>query len=155
MRARSSRLAPWVVLALLTVALVVTALLVVPWSTVPGVEPTPARDFTAAQLARDTAFHHDLRGWTYPRAALVLLVTLVLGLTPVGEVRCLAKQAHGPPLERRLGNLSAGQDRPQRGNVGDGTAHRADRVERGAEREDAVDWDVPEPRLESDRLTGG
>ncbi|MGN6300489.1 MAG: M48 family metalloprotease [Angustibacter sp.] len=84
MRARPSRLTPWVVLALLTVALVVTALLVVPWSTVPGVEPTPARDFTAAQLARDTAFHHDLRGWTYPRAALVLLVTLVLGLTPFG-----------------------------------------------------------------------
>ena len=53
------------------------------------------------------------------------------------------------------GSLSAGQDRPQRGNVGDGTAHRADRVERGAEREDAVDRDVPEPRLESDRLTGG
>ncbi|HEX3003779.1 MAG TPA: M48 family metalloprotease [Angustibacter sp.] len=84
MTARWRRLAPWVVLGVLTAALVVMAALVVPWSTVPGVAPAPARDFTAAQLARDTAFHHDLRRWTYPRAALALLVTLALGLTPVG-----------------------------------------------------------------------
>lgn len=84
MTARWRRLAPWAVLAVLTVALVVVAALVVPWSGVAGVRPTPARDFTAAQLARDTAFHRDLRVWTYPRAALVLLVTLVLGLTPAG-----------------------------------------------------------------------
>ncbi|MGN6612815.1 MAG: M48 family metalloprotease [Angustibacter sp.] len=84
MTARRQHLAPWVVLGVLTVALVVVAALVVPWSAAPAVQPAPQRDFTAAQLARDTAFHGDLRVWTYPRAALVLLVTLVLGLTPVG-----------------------------------------------------------------------
>ncbi|KQX64441.1 M48 family metalloprotease [Angustibacter sp. Root456] len=84
MTARAQRLAPWAVLGVLTVALVAVAVVVVPWSTYPGVDPMPARDFTSAQLARDTAFHADLRVWTYPRVALVLLVTLALGLTPAG-----------------------------------------------------------------------
>ena len=46
--------------------------------------PTAAADFTAAQLHRDTAFHADLRVWTYPRVLVSLLVTVLLGLTPAG-----------------------------------------------------------------------
>lgn len=84
MTSRRQHVAPWIALGVLSVALLVVAVLVVPWSAAPDVHPTPQRDFTAAQLGRDTAFHADLRVWTYPRAALVLLVTLVLGLTPAG-----------------------------------------------------------------------
>lgn len=76
--------AAWWALAVLTLLLLVVGVAVVPWSTFPGVRPAPATDFTAAQLARDTAFHADLRAWTYPRSAIVLAVSLALGLTPAG-----------------------------------------------------------------------
>jgi STE24 endopeptidase len=76
--------AAWWLLAALTLAVVVVGGAVVPWSTYPGVRPAPTADFTAAQLARDSAFHADLRLWTYPRAVIVLVVVVVLGLTPAG-----------------------------------------------------------------------
>lgn len=84
MRSRRLRLGAAAAWWALTAALVAAAALLVPWSPATGVHPVPERDFTAAQLARDTAFHADLRVWTYPRAGLVLVVTLALGLTPAG-----------------------------------------------------------------------
>jgi STE24 endopeptidase len=84
--ARGPDPAAWWALGVLTIALAVVAAAVVPWSSLDGaaVTPTPGQDFTAAQLARDTAFHADLRAWTYPRAAIGLLVALALGFTPAG-----------------------------------------------------------------------
>ncbi|GAB3596740.1 hypothetical protein GCM10027446_23940 [Angustibacter peucedani] len=87
MRSRRLDRAPWLLLALLTVALLVTAALLVPWtawSGPPAVDPSPAADFSAAQRARDTDFHAALRVWTYPRFVVVLLVTAGLGLTRLG-----------------------------------------------------------------------
>lgn len=68
-------------------AVVVTALLTVPFPVLPGVHPHVdlARDFTAAQVARETAFHRAL----HPPAYLGLLVGVVvagmLGLTRWGS----------------------------------------------------------------------
>jgi len=91
----------WWALVVLGLVLVVLAAAWVPWST-PGlhgaaVHPTPAADFGAAALARDERFHAALRPWTYPRVAIVLVVTLVLGLTPLGA-----------RLVRRCGRLLGG-----------------------------------------------
>jgi STE24 endopeptidase len=80
--------APVVAAAVLAAALGVVAAVVVPWSVLGAgaapVHATPAADFLPAQLARDSAFHADLRAWTYPRLALGIAVPLVLGLTPWG-----------------------------------------------------------------------
>lgn len=54
------------------------------WHGPPPVRPSPATDFTAAQVARDTDFHAALRPLTYSRFVLVLVVTVTLGLTSAG-----------------------------------------------------------------------
>jgi len=60
-----------------------------PWHTLshpPGgpVAVDPARDFTAAQLAREDAFHRAVRPPGYAALAVSLAVALALGLTPWG-----------------------------------------------------------------------
>ena len=59
------------------------------------------------------------------------------------------------PARPRLGHRPSGQHRPERGDVGDRPPERPDGVEGGAEREHAVDRDVPVPRLEPDDLARG
>lgn len=64
------------------------AAVVVPWQPLPpGTTPLqvePARDFTAAQLALEQAFHAAIRPWSYGALAVSVVVPLALGLTPVG-----------------------------------------------------------------------
>jgi STE24 endopeptidase len=81
-----SGLAAWTTFAVLGLVLLAAAAVLVPWNPWSGspVHSTPALDFTAKQLQRDTTFHADLRVWTYPRVLVGLTVTLVLGLTPLG-----------------------------------------------------------------------
>ncbi|WP_460446878.1 M48 family metalloprotease, partial [Angustibacter aerolatus] len=85
---RAARWAPVAVLGVLLVLLMVLAAVLVPWSVLgagaPTVRPLPLSDFTAGQLARDTAFHADLRVWTYPRTLLQLAVVVWLGLSGAG-----------------------------------------------------------------------
>jgi STE24 endopeptidase len=60
-----------------------------PWRTlgpVPGgpVPIDPARDFSAAEIARENAFHEAIRPPAYASLATSLALVLLLGLTPLG-----------------------------------------------------------------------
>jgi STE24 endopeptidase len=85
----SSRMALLLTLTVLTIALLVVIAVWTPWTTLPlhGVTAAPAdpaRDFTAGQVARESAYHAAVRPPAYLSIALGLLVAIVLGLTPVG-----------------------------------------------------------------------
>lgn len=81
-----SRLPAVVTLALLLLALGVALALVVPWTPLPGADlaADPARDFTAAEIAREVAFHKQVRPPAYASLGVGLVVALALGLTPWG-----------------------------------------------------------------------
>jgi STE24 endopeptidase len=53
---------------------------------VPGgaVQPNAARDFSAAQIAHETAYHDLIRPWGISWLAVSILVPAVLGFTPLG-----------------------------------------------------------------------
>jgi STE24 endopeptidase len=73
----------------IAVALVVAAAILTPWVPLPhpGVDavPTdPGRDFTAAEIAREDAYHGAVRPPAYISLALSLLVACVLGFSPLG-----------------------------------------------------------------------
>ncbi len=85
----SSRTAAALTLALLGLALAGTLAVAVPWRrlAIPPGGRTPvsvARDFTAAQIASQRAFHRELRPASYASLALGLLTSLLLGGTPLG-----------------------------------------------------------------------
>jgi STE24 endopeptidase len=74
---------------LLSIVLVLIVALATPWTPLPlhGVAPVradPSRDFTAAQMAREDAYHAAIRPPAYVSLALGLMVSMLLGLTPVG-----------------------------------------------------------------------
>ncbi|MFI5933294.1 M48 family metalloprotease [Actinoplanes sp. NPDC051494] len=74
-------------LAVLLVGLVVYALVAVPWHRPPAPradQVAALRDFPADQVARGRAFHAALRPGSYGSMAVGLVVTLLLGLTPLG-----------------------------------------------------------------------
>ena len=84
----SGRTALIATLAVLVIGLIVALLLGTPWRPLPiqgeGVPVDPARDFTAAQMAREDAYHAAVRPPAYASLVLGLLVALVLGLSPLG-----------------------------------------------------------------------
>jgi STE24 endopeptidase len=85
----TSRAALLAATVLLGVALLVAVALLTPWRPLPlhGLAPTPVdpeRDFTAAQIAREEAFHAAVRPPAYVSLGVGLLVAAVLGLTPMG-----------------------------------------------------------------------
>jgi hypothetical protein len=94
-----SRRAPLVVLALLLLALAVALALAVPWTPLPGadLQPDASRDFTAAQLAREVAFHDALRPTSYASLALGLVV-----------VSCSASPGSAPGWCRRCASARRG-----------------------------------------------
>ncbi len=73
-------------LALLLLLLAISLALSVPWTVLPGAEVRPdvLRDFTPAELAREVAFHDELRPPAYAGLALGLAVAALLGLTRAG-----------------------------------------------------------------------
>src|SRR5689334_9392810 len=76
-----------VTLGALVVALIVVALVRVPWSAPPAPRAdqlAALRDLPADAVARGRAFHAALRPGSYGALALGLLVALILGLTPLG-----------------------------------------------------------------------
>jgi STE24 endopeptidase len=81
-----SRPAASAVLVLLLVALGAALATVVPWSVLPGAEPVVdvGRDFTPEQLAREVAFHDEVRPPSYASLVVGLVVSGVLALTPLG-----------------------------------------------------------------------
>lgn len=87
---RAPRRAAAVTAAVLFAAVGVVLLLTTPWHPLPGTVPggaapvDPARDFTAAQLARSRAFDAAINPPAYSGLIVGLAVALVLGLTPLG-----------------------------------------------------------------------
>ena len=83
---RPGRRGPARLLLALVVALVAAVALTWPGPALPGAsdDVDVLRDFTAAQLAREDAFHAALRPWSYASLALGLLVGGLLALTPAG-----------------------------------------------------------------------
>jgi STE24 endopeptidase len=74
---------------LLTIALVVLVALLTPWRPMalhgaPAVPADPARDFTAAQLAREDAYHAAVRPPGYVSLGLSLVFACLLGFSPLG-----------------------------------------------------------------------
>ena len=85
----SSRSALVLTFFVLAIALLVVVLVWTPWTTLPlhgaaAVRAVPSRDFTAAQLAKENAYHAAVRPPAYLSLALGLVVAIVLGLTPLG-----------------------------------------------------------------------
>jgi STE24 endopeptidase len=81
-----SRVPAAAALALLLLALGVALAVVVPWTPLPGADlrPDAALDFTAAEQAREVAYHDAVRPPSYLSLALGLAVALGLALTPLG-----------------------------------------------------------------------
>src|SRR4051812_1996143 len=75
---------------LLLVAFVVVVVITTPWHPLPGhvpgghVSPDAARDFTAAQIARESAYHSAVRPWGLSSLGIWLVLVAVLGFTPLG-----------------------------------------------------------------------
>jgi STE24 endopeptidase len=85
----TSRTAALVALVVLGAALAAVLALTTPWS--PASAPPGGRtpvsvspDFTDEQHAREDRFHRELRPWSYASIVVGLIVTLALGLTPLG-----------------------------------------------------------------------
>lgn len=81
-----SRRGPALTLALPLLAVVVAAAIAVPWTPLPGADPVVdvARDFSAADVAREVDFHGQVRPSSYAALVLGLVVAAVLGLTRLG-----------------------------------------------------------------------
>jgi STE24 endopeptidase len=77
---------PAVALAVLLLALAVALGVTVPWTPLPGADPVVdiSRDFSAADVAREVAFHDQIRPSSYAALVLGLVVAGVLGLTRLG-----------------------------------------------------------------------
>ncbi|MDI2126117.1 M48 family metallopeptidase [Yinghuangia seranimata] len=78
-----------VCLAVTAVVLVAAVVLTTPWRPLPhvpggSVAPDAARDFSAAEIARGRALAEQARPPVYLSMALSLVVSLLLGLTPIG-----------------------------------------------------------------------
>jgi STE24 endopeptidase len=77
-----------VALAVLAAGLAVAVLLGTPWHPLPvrgeRVPVDPSADFTAAQIVRAKAYHLALRPPAYGSLVLTIVVTLLLGLSPLG-----------------------------------------------------------------------
>ena len=77
-----------VTLAVLVVGLAVAVLLGTPWRPLAavgdGAAVDPAIDFTAAQMAREDAYHSAVRPPAYASLVLSIAVALLLGLSPLG-----------------------------------------------------------------------
>src|SRR3954470_1042152 len=75
---------------LLLVAFVVVVVITTPWHPLPGavpgghVHPEAGRDFTAAQIARESAYHSAVRPWGLSSLGVWLVLIAVLGFTPCG-----------------------------------------------------------------------
>jgi STE24 endopeptidase len=88
-RTVSSRTALLVTTVVLVAVLGALVAVLIPWRPLPlhglsGTPADPARDFTAAQIARESAYHSAVRPPSYTSYGLGLVIAAVLGLTPLG-----------------------------------------------------------------------
>jgi STE24 endopeptidase len=69
----------------LAAALVVVIVTTTPWHLIDVPEPDATLDFTAAEIARQNAFRHELLPWSTTSWVLSVLVPLVIGFSPLGR----------------------------------------------------------------------
>ncbi|MCA1710879.1 MAG: M48 family metallopeptidase [Actinobacteria bacterium] len=98
-----------VTLLVLLAGLGALLMLTVPWTVLPGATPhvDVARDFSAAEVAREVAYHDAVRPPAYASLVLGLLFSGLLGLTPLGA-RLIAgvSPARGWAWQVLLGTLA-------------------------------------------------
>ena len=81
---RSQRWAPRAAAGVLAVALVLTIVVTTPWHLIDLPTPDASLDFTAAEIARQNAFRHELLPWSTTSWVLAVLVPLAIGFSPLG-----------------------------------------------------------------------
>ncbi|MEU0095790.1 M48 family metallopeptidase [Kribbella sp. NPDC006257] len=80
-----SERAPRIAAVLLAAALVVVITTTTPWHLIDLPKPDATLDFTAAEIARQNQFRHELLPWSTASWALSLLVPLGIGFSPLGR----------------------------------------------------------------------
>jgi STE24 endopeptidase len=66
------------------VALILTIVVTTPWHLIDLPRPDASLDFTAAEIARQNAFRHELLPWSTTSWVLTILVPLAIGFSPLG-----------------------------------------------------------------------
>src|SRR4051794_33872749 len=89
-RAQRLRLSAWVTFVLLLLGFSALIVFTTPWHPLPGkvpggaVHPDAALDFSATQIARETAYHDTIRPIGLTWLAVSLVVPAILGFSPIG-----------------------------------------------------------------------
>jgi STE24 endopeptidase len=78
-------LAPRAAGGLLAIALVFTIAVTTPWHLIDLPKPDAALDFTAAQIARQNAFRHEILKWSTASWIISVVVPLAIGFSPLGR----------------------------------------------------------------------
>jgi STE24 endopeptidase len=81
----SSPWAPRAAGGLLALALVFTIAVTTPWHLIDLPKPDAALDFTAAEIARQNAFRHEILRWSTASWIISVVVPLVIGFSPLGR----------------------------------------------------------------------
>ncbi|MGY4771869.1 M48 family metalloprotease [Kribbella sp. CWNU-51] len=79
-----ARWAPRAAAGVLAVALILTIVVTTPWHLIDLPTPDASLDFTAAEIARQNAFRHELLPWSTTSWGLAILVPLAIGFSPLG-----------------------------------------------------------------------
>ena len=79
-----ARWAPRAAAGVLAVALILTIVVTTPWHLIDLPTPDASLDFTAAEIARQNAFRHELLPWSTTSWVLAILVPLAIGFSPLG-----------------------------------------------------------------------
>ena len=79
-----ARWAPRAAAGVLAVALILTIVVTTPWHLIDLPTPDASLDFTAAEIARQNAFRHELLPWSTTSWVLTILVPLAIGFSPLG-----------------------------------------------------------------------
>ena len=79
-----ARWAPRAAAGVLAVALILTIVVTTPWHLIDLPRPDASLDFTAAEIARQNAFRHELLPWSTTSWVLTILVPLAIGFSPLG-----------------------------------------------------------------------
>ena len=81
----AARWAPGAAAGVLAVALALTIAVTTPWHLIDLPKPDAALDFTAAEIARQNAFRHELLPWSTTSWVLSVVVPLAIGFSPLGR----------------------------------------------------------------------
>ncbi|GAA2790298.1 hypothetical protein GCM10010522_04530 [Kribbella solani] len=79
------RWAPRVAGGVLALALVFTIAVTTPWHLIDLPKPDATLDFSAAQIARQNAFRHEILPWSTASWVISIVVPLLIGFTPLGR----------------------------------------------------------------------